>query len=202
LCYPFAGLAACSLGGRLAYASGGTLVKLSEVALAAVIIAFLYFAWRARSSLKLTGSAACVAPLGERLYRFFVFPDAAKHVLPPVLLASANRHPGNRYIGNCGATDGRFPFRRPAFALEFYVRYLSSGASRLQHGVAFCLSSARSMATGHSDCISGFNPDLWTISYFNPQAVWIGMDPARHRFVRKRSSSCEKKYEFRFHALY
>jgi hypothetical protein len=165
-------------GGKLIEAVNGTWARLALIALVYVTGAFLYFTWRSRKSLRLAPPPLpLIAWVGVYVaFLFFWMPQNTFYrlfYLPPLIAMVAL------------ALSKTADFRRPAgfFAVALFVwnfAFLIYPQSQAGYNVPlrFAMEQHNRWPPGTRIVFHYFDPDLWTISYFNPQGAWIGIDHA------------------------
>jgi hypothetical protein len=162
-------------GGRFGELTGGPLTIVGLAALAVCIVALLVRWWR-------SGPRWFAAPPNDLLlwlaayvaFLFFWMPQNTFYRLfylaPLVLLLC------------CAVRSARADRLLPPLACGvlflWNLVFLIYPQSRVENNapLEFALAQHDSWPPGTPIAFRDFHPDLWTISYFNPQAAWIGLD--------------------------
>ncbi|HEY3740647.1 MAG TPA: hypothetical protein VGL53_12425 [Bryobacteraceae bacterium] len=162
-------------GGRLAEFAGDAVSKVSVAVLAAAIAAFFVALWQAirkRELRAIAPSRYLLAWIGVYvIFLLFWMPQNTFYRLfylaPLVLLLATALHPGLRLVWTFAAVLALWNFT-----------FLSYPQSRPEANapLRFALARVQDWSPGTPIVFRTFHPDLWTISYFNQQASWIGLD--------------------------
>jgi hypothetical protein len=163
------------LGGKPGRVIGDPLAIAGSVALAVCLVA-LVFAWRRGGPQRLSAPAPDLLIWvgiyivflffwlpGNTFYRLFYLPP-----LVVIACCAVRNHRVDRFLPAlfCGAI---FLWN---FVFLIYPQSLIKNNPILQ----FALAQHQQWPPGSVIAFHRFEPDLWTISYFNPQASWIGLD--------------------------
>jgi len=163
-------------GGKLADLPAGPWFKVAVVLLAGTAVAFLLFLWRALRRVKLQSPPRpLIFWTGVYLaFLFFWMPQNTFYrlfYLPPLIaiLTFAIHGAANARMAGWLFIASLFLWN---FTFEIYPQ------SRIESNAAlrFALAQHDHWPAGAPIVFHRFHPDLWTISYFNPQAVWMGLD--------------------------
>ncbi len=163
-------------GGKLSDLPSGPLFKLALVVFLSTAIAFFVSLWRALRRVKVRfPPLLLIAWAGVYLaFLFFWMPQNTFYRLfylaPLIAMAALAIH---------SAKDTRLPGWLLVTALFLWnFTFVIYPQSRIESNAAlsFALAQHDHWPPGTPIAFHRFHPDLWTISYFNPQAVWIGLD--------------------------
>lgn len=177
LVYTLRGTLRLFFGGRLPDVVHNPLSALAGVLLASALAGFLYYAWRA---LPLRWTPPPVALLcWAAVYLAFLFFWMPQNTfyrlfyLPPLVLmlvATLKDRP----------LDHRLGFSFAAVLLLWNFVFLTYPESRVEFNVPLRFAEAQrpNWPAGSAIVFHIFHPDLWTISYFNQQAAWMGLERA------------------------
>jgi hypothetical protein len=147
------------------------------VLLACAVIAFLFYAWRALPVRRPSPPVALVCWVSVYVaFLFFWMPQNTFYrlfYLAPLVLILAMAFPDTPKLHRAG-------FSFAAVLLLWNFAFLTYPESRAEFNVPlrFALAQHDAWAPGSAIVFHRFHPDLWTISYFNPQASWISLDRA------------------------
>lgn len=163
-------------GGKLTELPPGPLFKLMLASLALALAAVCLYVWRARGQIKFRPAAASyVVWLASYVaFLFFWMPQNTFYrlfYLPPLIAMfalSAAETPDLRRL-------------RQAMALCIFLwnfTFFIYPQSRIESNgpLRFALAQHDTWRRGTAVLFHNFATDLWTISYFNPQVAWIGVD--------------------------
>jgi hypothetical protein len=131
--------------------------------------AFVFYAWKGLPWKKLTAPAALIGWIAVYVaFLFFWMPQNTFYrlfYLAPLIVILAPQ--ANRAAALLAAV-----------MLLWNFAFLIYPESRTEFNVPlrFALAQHDAWPSGSAIVFHRFHPDLWTISYFNPQAAWIGLD--------------------------
>jgi hypothetical protein len=165
-------------GGRVGDAADGGLSRAALLALAVAAVAFLVATWRAVRAIEVASPpVSAVVWAGvyvafllfwmpqNTFYRLFYLPAAIAIAL--TMLRQAPR---------AAMAVGLFVPVLLLWNLAFAIYPQSRAESNAPY--RFALAQTKRWPPGTPIAFHIFHPDLWTISYFNQQAAWIGMTDA------------------------
>ncbi|MCU1261890.1 MAG: hypothetical protein JWO80_4775 [Bryobacterales bacterium] len=166
-------------GGRLRDFAGDPISKVALTVLVIATVSFLIWMWRGvRRGAKVTPPPLHLL-VWVGVYAAFLFVWMPQNTfyrlfyLPPL-------------IAILGTTLRHAPATRLAVRLfvpilltwNFVFLVYPQSRPEFNAPLRFALAANKGWAPGTPIVFHRFHPDLWTISYFNQQAVWIGMDQA------------------------
>jgi hypothetical protein len=175
--YTFRGTVRLFLGGRLSDVVRNPLSEAACVLLGCAVIAFLFYAWRARP---LRWRSPPTAPLlwasAYAAFLFFWMPQNTFYrlfYLAPLVLILFMAFEDAPRVHRAG-----FLFAAMLLLGNFvFVTYPESRAE-FNAPLHFALAQRNAWPAGSAIVFHRFHPDLWTISYFNQQASWMGLERA------------------------
>lgn len=165
-------------GGKLTELPSGPFFKIALGLLVAAIAAFLLFLWRARGHIKFQPPPLLFGIWVGVYAAFLLFwmPQNTFYrlfYLPPLITLFAIALAATPDIQRLGSLLAACLF---LWNFTFFIY----PQSRVQSNVPlrFALSQHEKWQRGTAVLFHDFGPDLWTISYFNPQVAWIGLQHA------------------------
>jgi len=175
--YTLRGTARLLFGGRLPDVVRNSVSAAACVLLACAVVAFLLYAWRARPFL--WSPPPSVLLLWVSVYAAFLFFWMPQNTfyrlfyLAPLVLILAMALDDAPQVHRAG-------FLFAAVLLLWNFLFLAYPESRAEFNVPlrFALAQHDAWPSGSAIVFHRFHPDLWTISYFNPQAAWMGLERA------------------------
>jgi hypothetical protein len=177
LVYTLRGTLRLFFGGRLPDVVRDPLSAVAGVLLASALIAFVFYAWRARPLRWTPPPTAVVCWVAVYVaFLFFWMPQNTFYrlfYLPPLILMLAT-------MLKDSALDHRLGFSFAAVLLLWNFVFLTYPESRVEFNAPLRFAEAQHDAwpAGSAIVFHIFHPDLWTISYFNQQAAWMGLERA------------------------
>jgi hypothetical protein len=175
--YTLRGTLRLFFGGRLPDVVRNPLSEAACVLLACAAIAFLFYAWRARPLRWPSPPIALLLWVSAYVaFLFFWMPQNTFYRLfylaPLVLILVMGL--------NDAPTAHRAGFLFAAVLSLWNFVFLTYPESRAEFNapLRFALAQHDAWAPGSAIVFHRFHPDLWTISYFNQQAAWFGLDQA------------------------
>jgi hypothetical protein len=175
--YTLRGTLRLFFGGRVPDVVRNPLSAVAGVLLACAVIAFLFYAWRAR---RLRWSSPPVALLlWASVYVAFLFFWMPQNTfyrlfyLAPLVLILVTALEDAPKVHRAG-------FLFAAVLLLWNFVFLTYPESRAEFNapLRFALAQNYAWPPGSAIVFHRFHPDLWTISYFNQQASWFGLERA------------------------
>lgn len=163
-------------GGKLAELPTGLLFKVALGLLAITVAAFLFCLWRARSQVKFQPPppALIVWVSGYAAFLFFWMPQNTfyrLYYLPPLIALLTIPVTATLDIRRAGQFLAASLF---LWNFTFFIYPQSRVESNTP--LRFALAQSDGWPRGTAILFHDFGPDLWTISYFNPQVAWIGLE--------------------------
>lgn len=177
LVYTVRGTLRLFFGGRLPDAVRDPLSAAACVLLACALIGFAFYAWRALPMRWSQPPAALLWWLSlYAAFLFFWMPQNTFYrlfYLAPLVLILVTALEDAPRVHRAG-------FFFAAVLLLWNFVFLTYPESRAEFNapLRFALAQHDAWPPGSAIVFHRFHPDLWTISYFNPQASWFGLDRA------------------------
>lgn len=175
--YTLRGTLRLFFGGRLPDVVRNPLSVAACILLAAALTAFAIYAWRARAlRWKSPPVALLVWVVVYVAFLFFWMPQNTFYrlfYLAPlvlILVMSLDDAPKVRQAG--------FSFAAVLLLWNFVFLTYPESRPGFNAPLRFALAQHDAWPPGSAIVFHRFHPDLWTISYFNQQAAWIGLDQA------------------------
>jgi hypothetical protein len=167
-------------GGRVGALVRNPLSAAACVLLACAVLAFLFYA---RRTLPATLPPLALPPGSLLLwvsvyvaFLFFWMPENTFYrlfYLAPLILIVAMALPDAPRVHRAG-----FLFATVLFLWNFVFLTYPESRPEFNAPLRFALAQHDAWPSGSAIVFHRFHPDLWTISYFNPQAAWIGLERA------------------------
>jgi hypothetical protein len=175
LVYTLRGTLRLFFGGRLPDVVRDPLSVAACVLLTCALIAFLFHAWSALPVSWLSPPAALYLWLGVYLaFLFFWMPQNTFYrlfYLAPLVLILAMGLENAPQIRRAG-----FSFAAVLLLWNFVFLTYPESRAEFNAPLRFALAQHDSWPPGSAIVFHRFHPDLWTISYFNQQAAWFGLE--------------------------
>jgi hypothetical protein len=175
--YSWRGTLRLFFGGRLPDVIRDPLSIAAGALLACALVAFGFFAWRARPWRWSPPPVALHCWLAVYVaFLFFWMPQNTFYrlfYLAPLVLMLAMAFEDKPQLHRAG-----FSFAAVLLLWNFVFLAYPESRSEFNVPLRFALAQHDAWAPGSAIVFHRFHPDLWTISYFNPQASWIGLDRA------------------------
>lgn len=169
--YTLRGTLRLFFGGRWPDLVPNPLSVIACILLASAVTGFLYYAWRARPFRWSPPPAVLLLWVGVYVaFLFFWMPQNTFYrlfYLPPLILMLA---PQSYRAG--------FLFAAVLLLWNFAFLIYPESQPEFNAPLRFALAQHDSWPPGSAIVFHRFHPDLWTISYFNQQAAWMGLERA------------------------
>ncbi len=173
--YTLRGTLRLFFGGRLPDVVHNPLSVAAGVLLACALIAFLLYAWRAMPLRFSSPPIVLLLWVGAyAAFLFFWMPQNTFYrlfYLAPLVLILVTSLEETPKVHRAG-----FLFAVVLLFWNFVFLTYPESRAEFNAPLRFALAQHDAWPTGSAIVFYRFHPDLWTISYFNPQASWIGME--------------------------
>jgi hypothetical protein len=175
--YTLRGTLRLFFGGRLSDVVRNPLSAAAGVLLACALGAFFFYAWRARPLRFSSAPGHLILWLGVYVaFLFFWMPQNTFYrlfYLAPLVLIAATAVEDKPTLHR-----GAGLFAAVLLLWNFVFLVYPESRTQFNAPLRFALAQHDAWPAGSAIVFHRFHPDLWTISYFNPQASWISLDRA------------------------